>query len=198
MGKIFIYVPSINIYVAKQKTHLGKNWFDCHKEFQKNKKKMLTVPEFIEFLKYLKSQPNNQEYQKIYREITEVRGPWRVELLDASFKVKNEKLYINYYHSFNERGYLIPKSSKILNKNTLMHDDSEGISLEDWLENPTKQGFPRKKIKPGEMYYRYPKDDNNSIVRFEASRWGVGLECDNSPHLKDLRIGARACKEKLK
>ena len=97
MGKIFIYVPSINIYVAKQKTHLGKNWFDCHKEFQKNKKKMLTVPEFIEFLKYLKSQPNNQEYQKIYREITEVRCPWRVELLDASFKVKNEKLYINYF-----------------------------------------------------------------------------------------------------
>ncbi|MEK6824180.1 MAG: hypothetical protein AABY06_04040, partial [Nanoarchaeota archaeon] len=41
----FIYVPSINLYVAKQRTHLGKNWFDCHKELQSNNQRMLIIPE---------------------------------------------------------------------------------------------------------------------------------------------------------
>lgn len=196
MERNFIYVPSIKLYVAKQKTYLERDdWFGYHKKFQKDKKRIPTVPEFIEFLKYLKSS-DNQEYQNIYKDITEVRNPWRVELLDASFKVKDEKLYINYYHTLNEKGNLIPSSSKILNKNTLMRDNAKGISLENWLKNPTKQGLPRKKIKHGEMYYRCPKNDNNSIARFEASRWGVGLECDNSPYNKDLRIGARMCWEK--
>ena len=50
----FVYVPSINTYFAKQRTNLGKNWFETHKELQTNGEKMPTIPEFLEFLKYLK------------------------------------------------------------------------------------------------------------------------------------------------
>src|SRR3989338_1255645 len=53
----FIYVPSINLYVAKERTHLGENWFDAHKELQRQNLRMLNLPEFTEFLKYLKGNP---------------------------------------------------------------------------------------------------------------------------------------------
>ena len=48
----FIYIPSIKLYVAKERTHLNKNWFDCHKELQKEGNKMLIIPEFIEFINF--------------------------------------------------------------------------------------------------------------------------------------------------
>src|SRR3989344_6667427 len=68
----FIYVPSLNLYFAKQRTHFNKNWFDCHKLLQADGKRMPLVPEFREFLKYLKNS-NNQEYLEIYNDITQVK-----------------------------------------------------------------------------------------------------------------------------
>jgi hypothetical protein len=50
----YIYVPSINLYIAKERTLQGKNWFDAHKELQSQNQRMLIIPEFIEFLKYVK------------------------------------------------------------------------------------------------------------------------------------------------
>ena len=50
----FIYVPSINLYVRKQRTLQGKNWFDAHKELQGRGSRMLTPIQFVEFLKYAK------------------------------------------------------------------------------------------------------------------------------------------------
>ena len=50
---------------------------------------MLKINEFRDFLKYLISEPNNQEYKNIFKDIIEVRNPWRAEWLDADFKVKN-------------------------------------------------------------------------------------------------------------
>ena len=31
----FIYVPSIKLYFAKEKSHLGKEWYDTHRELHK-------------------------------------------------------------------------------------------------------------------------------------------------------------------
>src|SRR3989338_4501364 len=52
--KGFIYVPSIRLYVAKEKTLYGKNWYECHEELHKKDLYMITLPQFIEFIKYLK------------------------------------------------------------------------------------------------------------------------------------------------
>ena len=43
----FIYVPSIDLYVDKERTHLGENWKDCWTELQKDNYKMLKINEFI-------------------------------------------------------------------------------------------------------------------------------------------------------
>ena len=71
----FIYVPPINLYVAKKRTCLGKNWKDCWTELQNQNYKMPKINEFREFLKHLISEPNNQEYKNIFNEITEVGNP---------------------------------------------------------------------------------------------------------------------------
>ena len=77
----FIYVPSINLYVAKEKSLHRKNWHETHAELHSQNLYMPTIPEFIEFLKHLRSQPNNEEYQSIYRNgnryIGDCRGQFR-------------------------------------------------------------------------------------------------------------------------
>lgn len=190
----FIYVPSINLYVAKQISLFNTNWFDCHKELQKNKKRMLIIPEFIEFLKYLKSSAN-QEYQNLYKEITEVRLPWRAERLDADFKLKNGGLYINYNHKLDKQNCLVPKTSELLDSNTLMQDKTPGISLEDWLENPSRQGLPTKDFKKGNLYYLHPRKEISSATRFDADSHAAGFFCDGIPFGRHPYLGVRAVKE---
>ena len=49
----FIYVPSIDLYVAKERSHLGLNWHDAHKKLHEEGLLMPTIPQFLEFIKYL-------------------------------------------------------------------------------------------------------------------------------------------------
>ena len=182
----FIYVPSINLYVARERTLRGKNWFESHKELQNNEERMLTIPEFIEFLKYIK-----ENHEDIYNDITEVRAPVRAEWLDADFKMKNGNLYINSNHVY-QNGILVPQTSEILRANTLMKNKTPGISLEDWLENPTRQGLPSKKTKSGDLYYRHPMNDNSSIAKFDADSYSVYLSCNKYPFYGGQDLGVRA------
>ena len=189
----FIYVPSIELYVAKERTLLGKDWFECHKELQSDRKRMPTIPEFIEFLKYLRLNPSDENI-KIYKDITEVREPLRAEWIDADFKVKGRDLYINSNHVLDADGNLIPQNSEILDKGTLMKDKTPGISLDDYLDlNHTKQGLPNKKVKSGDLYYWYPRSDNNSVSRFYAYSVRAGLNCSGDPSGRGPALGVRGC-----
>jgi hypothetical protein len=181
----YIYVPSINAYFTKERLYNGKNWFEAHKELQSNGQRMPTIPEFIEFLKHLKV-----NYENIYKDITEVRSPWRGEWLDADFKLKGKDLYINSNHTLDSKGNLIPKNSEILDKNTLMKDKTPGISLDDYINNNfTDQGLPNKNVKSGDLYYWNPRSDNNSVARFGVGSDGAGLDCDGGPSGTDSSLG---------
>ena len=186
----FIHIPSLNLNFAKERTLQGKNWYETHKELQSNGLSMPTIPEFIEVLRYAKT--NSPE---LYKEITEVRNPWRANWLDADFKVKGRDLYINYNHILDSNGNLVPKNSEIIDKNTLMNDKTPGISLENFLEsNHTSQGLPNKKVKSGDLYYWNPRSDNNSVAGFVASSGGAGLLCDGSPSISYSDLGVFAVK----
>ena len=54
----FIYVPSIDIYVAKERSFVGEDfkydWERCHKELNAQGRFMPTPHQFAEFLKFLK------------------------------------------------------------------------------------------------------------------------------------------------
>jgi len=188
----FIYVPSINLYVAKERTHLNENWFECHKLLQANGERMLILPEFIEFLKYTKT-----NFPNIYKEITEVREPWRIEWIDADFKVKGKNLFINYNHILDSNGNLVPQNSEVLDKNTLMKDKNLGISLENYLVSGHKnQGLPTKSCAGGNLYYWHPRRDNNSVARFDADSDRASLSCNWSPSNQYSSLGVRAAKQR--
>lgn len=192
----FIYVPSINLYVEKQKSLLNKDWIACHKKLQKINQRMLIIPEFIEFLKYLILNPNNKEYQTIYSSITQRRGRWEGEWLDADFKFKDKKLYINYNHLLDSKENLIPKNSELLDSNTLMKNKIPGIDLEDYIiNNHTKQGLPNKNVKPGFFYYYHPNKDNISVARFGAGHDWIALNCGRYKLGSYPGLGVHACKD---
>ncbi|MDP2673087.1 MAG: hypothetical protein Q8O84_04710 [Nanoarchaeota archaeon] len=188
----FIYVPSINLYFAKERKFLGENWFNSHKKLQENGERMPTIPEFVELLKYSK-----ENDKKLYNEITKVRSPWRAEWLDANFKVKDKELYINYNHVLDKNGNLIPKNSEILDENTLMSDKTPGISLDDFVEgkNITNQGLPNKKIESGNLYYWHPRSDNNSVAWFGADDDWAFLNGSRIPSYTDSSLGVRAVRQ---
>ena len=179
----FIYVPSINLYIAKERTHLNKNWKDCWTELQSQNYQMLKINEFREFLKYTK-----ENHKDIYNEITEVNSPWRGEWLDANFKVEKNELYLLTEN----------ESKKEKLEDCLMKDKNPGILLEDWIngKNISSQGLPNKNISSGNLYYWYPRSDNNSVARFGAYDGRTLLGCCRDPSYADSGLGVRAVKEK--
>lgn len=165
----FEYVPSLKLYISKKKKFFGDNWSESHKKLQANGERMPTPIEFIEFLKYTKT-----NLPEIYNDITKLGNPWRAEWIDAEFKVKNKELYINL---------------EILDKDTLMKDKQ--ISLEDYLNNNhTSQGLPSKTVKSGDLCYFYPRSDNNSVARFVAGSNGAYFYCDRNTWGSNLGVRA--------
>jgi len=55
----FIYVPSTKLYFAKERTLLNHNWYDTHKKLHEQNLRMPTIPQFVEFLKYLRAKTEN-------------------------------------------------------------------------------------------------------------------------------------------
>jgi hypothetical protein len=182
----FIYVSSINLYVAKERKYFGKNANECTELLHSNNERMPAIPEFVEFLKYCKI-----HHQNIYNEIAGVRKTYSAEWLDTDFKMKGKDLYINSY-LFDASGNIIQKS-ELLDRNTLMEDKTPGISLEDFLDNNhTSQGLPNKKIQSGDLYYWHPRGDNNSVARFSTGSSGADLDCSKGPSIDVFALGVRA------
>lgn len=166
----YIYIPSTELYVSKERTLHGKSWFESHENGMQNPK------EFIEFLKYIKT-----NCPDIYNDVTKVRSPWRGEWINAYFEQKEDGIYILTANK--------TKAEK-LNEDTLMQDRQ--ISLESWLENPTKQGFPRKDTEKGDLYFLAPR--NGSVSKFDVSKEGVLFFCGGiGPSNGYSVLGVRRC-----
>lgn len=86
----YIYVPSIKLYVAKEKSLHGLNWYNTHKELHKQDLQMLTIRQFIDFMLYLEKNASIPGATKIMDEIltTSTRDLYRGEWLDAKFSEK--------------------------------------------------------------------------------------------------------------
>ena len=199
----YIFVPSHDLYVAKERTLQRENWFDAHKEAHKQNARILTLREFVDFLSLIKTgkaedglgnKITKLELDTIYNNITEQRDPWRSEWLDADFKVVNGVLQINYNHrTVNKK--LVPQNSEPL-ESCLMQDKQPGIEIEYLLKNANKQGLPPTNITNGKLWYFYPRSDNNSVARFNAGAGGVYLGCDGGPAGSDPAVGVRLVREK--
>ena len=129
---------------------------------------------------------------EVLDDITKVREPYRGEHLDGLFSRKDEKLQITY-HKFNSDGRL-ESVTELLDEDTLIEDRTPGISLEDWINNPTFQGLPRKNVKSGSLYYWCPKE--NFVARFGANSGGADLSCDEDPSDSSSSLGVRVARVK--
>jgi len=185
-------------FVSKQTYHKNKNWRECHELLQKDNAYMLTIKQFADFLSLIKSgkaydgagkKINSKELEKIFLEITEVRDTYRAEWLDADFKVKSGKLYINYNHDVSN-GNLVPGNSESLEA-CLMDNKTPGIDLDSWLKNSTYQGLPKSSVKSGSLYYWAPINDNNSVAGFLAYSGWASLSCGRGPDGRNAGLGVR-------
>ena len=190
----YIFVPSIDIYMAKERTHQGLNWYQTHEALHTENKRMPTINEFREFLKYLKENSGGipgasvSEIQNILDSILTVRSPWRAEWLDADFKVYgNRNLYIHYNHR-TVGGQLVPQNKELLT-DYLTKDKTPGIDLESWIANASSHGLPKPKIKKGELYYWAPMKDNQSVAGFEVNSARAGLGCNRVPSNSSSSLG---------
>lgn len=192
----FIYVPSTGLYISKQRTHFGLNWYECHKQLHKENLLMPTISQFIAYINYLKQNPRGthdetrSEIESILNNILTVRDPWRAEWLDAKFEKKGEQFYINYNHKINSNGKLKPENSELLEK-CLMENGYADILT------PNKQGLPTKKLEKskGRGYYGYPGED--FVASFSADSFKVGLDCFRDPNGSSPVLGVYACVETI-
>jgi len=187
----FIYVQSINLYVAKERSLLGKDWDDCHKELQNNMERMLTIPEFWGFIDYLKTNYQNKtEAQTILDDIFKI-GDWRAEHLDAQFEKRKKEFYINYMHEL-KKGKLIPKYTEKL-EDCLKEDCYAGLNLFNRQGLLTIKSQSQNYIQGDNVYSWYPRD--KSVSGFYANSGRANLGCDWDRSVADWGLGVRACRE---
>ena len=179
----FIYVPSRKLEIAKERTHYSKNWFQTHDALKNEGSRMLTPSEFVNFLNYLRENPSG-ENNEIFNDITQVRSPGRAEWLDAYFEKREDGLWILTGNK--------TKAEKL--EACLMKNRIPGISLDNWLKNPTYQGLPRSKISQGELYYGCPR--SGGVAGFLADSDGALLIYLRDPDSGDSVLGVRAVKQR--
>ncbi len=178
----FVYVPASGLYVARERSHKGLNWNESHEALSQEGTRMITIPEFVEFLKYLKANPSS-ENTETYNDITQVRSPWRAEWLDAYFEKRGRQWNILTGNR--------SKTKKL--EGALMEDRTPGISLDSWLENPDSSGLPRQDVAEGSLYYWGPRDA--LVARFGADSDWANLDCCRNPSNWNSGLGVRAVKE---
>ena len=164
---------------------------------------------YVEFLNKLRSgnafdengnQVDPRILEAILNDICEVRDPWRREWINGRYKIQEEKKGKKVIHKgqikylkFDPEGKLIEVEEQ-LDEDTLMADKLPGISLDDWLRNPTSQGLPRKDVTDGDLYYWYPRDESGAW--FRAVSDGALLYCDGNHVLSNAVLGVRRAKIK--
>jgi len=125
----------------------------------------------------------------VYDEIFKVRAPWRAEWLDADFNVINQVLHINYNHRI-VNSSLQPQNSEPLEACLMKNCYVD-------LASANKQGLPIKESKTKEIYYWYPRNDNNSVAWFDADSDWAYLGCIRLPRYSYSELGVRGAKNKV-
>ncbi len=184
----FIYVPSLDLYVGKNRICYNRDWNDQQQRLHSNNQRMPTLHEGAEFLLHLYSHLDNPEYIKIFDDMTGKRDPIRGENFDAHFEKKENNWYITY-HEFNSSGK-IKEVTEELDDLSLMSHRTPGIYLGHYIKNHTHQGLPKRYAKIGSLYYWSPAD--GAVARFRASSVWAGLGCGRDPDGSSAWLGVRA------
>ena len=100
------YVPSIGLWVAKEKILFGRvSFYNAQKKlYYSNNQKIPTIPEFREFLKYTKE----NEFRRHVAMIFEIDGKEDRFNIDKSYEYyEKTNKFINYYKNIIENNIII-------------------------------------------------------------------------------------------
>ncbi len=187
----FVYVPSIGLYVSKDKLLFGKEWHFLQSTLHSSSQKMLSLSEFWEFLKFVRLN-DKQVYQGVIHSENQ-----SYEWIDAQFENNSGNFYMTY-HFFNSSGKIV-KRKEMLGRDTFVRDKKclKKISLERLFNGGclTSQGLPSNKSTRGSFYYGPPVDGRVAI--FGTNPEKKGLYCYNPPSLCGS-IGVRIAVTDLK
>jgi len=179
----FIYIPEAKLWFAKKRTHLLRTWPETWKSLLEEDLEMPTVEEFRVSLKYLRDS-KEREHNDLYKEITQVRKPWRANQLDAYFEKRPDGMYLLTKNK--------TKAEKL--QDCLMQNRTPGISLDDWLNRDnnsvTPQGFPNQDISDGDLHYLNPVDGR--VAEFGVNSVGASLNCNVAPSGRNDGLGVFA------
>ncbi|MFA4960393.1 MAG: hypothetical protein WC548_01900 [Candidatus Pacearchaeota archaeon] len=181
----WIYVPSLNLSFSPERMHLGRNWNDTQVELEKQNLFMPTPYQFREFLKYLRDSKN-----PLYKEITEVRSPWRSNWINVKFQERKKELYM-ISEKVIEKGIRKNLSQKVTDY--LTQNKTPGISLDSWLDSNNSHGLPSQNILDGNLYYWAPV--SGSVARFFADSDWADFYCNGDPSDSYSSLGVYACAE---
>ena len=129
----------------------------------------------------------------VFEDMFAVKSPWRAEWLDANFKFRDGRLYLEKNHVMEGEAF-VPGSTEVV-KGGVRQNKTPGINLVSWISNPTKQGLPRKDIENGNFYYWAPMNDNHSVAGLGAVSDGASLYCDGYPASRGGSLGVRAVEQ---
>jgi hypothetical protein len=185
----FIYIPEVKLYFTDSKILTGLTWPKTQDELKNKKIAMPTPFQFRAFLKYLRDSKDTK-YQDLFKEITEVREPWRSCWINAKFEQRQGGLYMISEDVLDKGAY---KNIEQKLDDCLMEDKLPGIDLNSWLDSDSKHGLPKSKIKSGNLYYWSPRA--GSVARFLAHSGRALLSCCRYPDNSASALGVFACAE---
>lgn len=127
--------------------------------------------------------------RKIYEDFVKAQPPWRFEWLEDRYGQRGSGLFVLTDAILDATGKIVYAKQELLGRDTLMEDKTPGISLDDWVQNPTAQGFPREDVKGGDFYSWYPR--NGAGARLFADAGRAYLYCDASRAIRLPILGVR-------
>ncbi len=201
----YIYLPNHELYVAKQRTELKKDWYGSHRKLHEQSARMLTLREFADFLLLLGSMSSIQgisivenglgqklatiEREVLYHEITDKRDPHRGEFLDAYFiddSGNGSPNFIDFNYRSEPNGTFGPKNHELL-------EDYVKANVRVHLKDFNRQGLPTAPFIGGFGFY---EPERNNVAVYEANSSWSGFNCQFDPDDIDGSIGVRFAYEK--
>jgi len=181
--------------------YIGNINFEQAEDLSRGLEGFMTTPSlFVEKLKLLLSgeaydgsgnKHDPKKLEKAFKEITEVRNPWRAEWLGHRYSKQENQLQVTYNKFVDGK---LTKVTEPLDEDTLMENRTPGISLESWIENPTSQGLPRKTVEKGSLYFWHPRD--KSVAWFNANAGRSYLDCNWDAQNSNDEVGVAVVREK--
>jgi hypothetical protein len=185
--KTMIYVPEVNLRFTSSRILCGLNFYETKDRLRAQNMAMPTPYQFRAYLKFLWDS-NESRHKEIFNDITDKRGPYRGEWLNARFEKKAGSIWM-----ISEDALIYGKICTIeqILDNYLMYDVE--ISLDAWIDSTTEHGLPPPEIKKEHLGFGYFEPMVNFVARFNAYSGRAILNYVRFPTSSNAGLGVFGC-----